>query len=331
MNNQNKAHLYDVKRLTGVAILLVVMGHLATGNAVYTKGMEWYKFFSFLIYSFHMPLFMFISGFIFYYTYPGINQFSEYKQFVKKRFIRLAPSYILFASIIFSSKIILESVFIIDNPVKSFQSFFEVFYKPTQSYAGFLWYIYVLFEYCLVMPILVKLTNNRIGLILIASIPLHFLRVTNFLGLNFFLQFLFFFVFGMYAAKNISKYYEIIDAYRMIFILVFGISLIAFFYLPVPKIIMGIISIPAIHSLVRFDRSEKNNMLWTLGHFTFSIYLMNTLVGGFVKAIGFKFFNWSYSSFYFPAIVMILSMLIVPIFLKKYIINKIPIIQKYVG
>ena len=65
MNNQNKVHLYDVKRLTGVAILLVVMGHLATGNAVYTQGSEWYKFFNFLINSFHMPLFMFLSGFKF--------------------------------------------------------------------------------------------------------------------------------------------------------------------------------------------------------------------------------------------------------------------------
>jgi hypothetical protein len=94
---------------------------------------------------------------------------------------------------------------------------------------------------------------------------------------------------------------------------------------------MGIISIPALHSLVRFDRSENNNILLTLGHFTFSIYLMNTLVGGFVKAVGFKFLGWNYSNFHFPAMLMILSMLVIPIFVKKYIINEIPIIQKYIG
>ena len=331
MRNQNKVYLYDVKRLTGLAILLVVTGHLVTGNAIDTQGLEWYRYLKRLLYSFHMPLFMFISGFIYYYTYSGITQLSEYKEFVRKRFLRLAPSYVLFASIIFFSKVILESVFIIDNPVKNLQSFFDVFYKPTESYAGFLWYIYVLFEYYLVLPILIKLFNDRIGLLLMVSIPFHFFSISNVMSLNYFMQFLFFFVLGMYAAKNIVRYYEIIDTHRFIFIFVFAISLVLFYYLPIPKIMMGIISIPALHSLVRFDRAENNNILIILGHFTFSIYLMNTLVGGFVKAVGFKFLGWNYSNFYFPAMIMILSMLIIPVFVKKYIINEIPIIRKYIG
>jgi hypothetical protein len=58
---------------------------------------------------------------------------------------------------------------------------------------------------------------------------------------------------------------------------------------------------------------------------------MNTLVMGFVKAIGFKFFEISYSNFYIIALLMLFLGLTIPIVIKKKIIDRIPKVGKYIG
>lgn len=79
MNNRN--YFFDYGK--GILALLVVLGHIITLK--YTYSDYWNSISTWCIYSFHMPLFIAISGYL---TSTDIDYLS-YKQFVKKKAERL--------------------------------------------------------------------------------------------------------------------------------------------------------------------------------------------------------------------------------------------------
>ena len=72
--------LIGIDVMQGIAMVLVVLGH-----HLFSFMPEWYKELFVWIYTFHMPLFIFISGFLIRYSYRGVNSWKEYKQYVTKR------------------------------------------------------------------------------------------------------------------------------------------------------------------------------------------------------------------------------------------------------
>jgi fucose 4-O-acetylase-like acetyltransferase len=171
-------YLEDINILTGLAIVFVVIGHLVTGPEINTNSIHWYKFLKEYIYSFHMPLFIFVSGFLLHYTMPSILTISDYTDYATKKIVRLMPSFLFFAIVVFAIKILLERNLKVDNPVNSYSDFFKIFYMPTFSFAGYLWYIYVLLLYYLTLPILMQ--KVKVELLLLASIPFAFIPLTPF-------------------------------------------------------------------------------------------------------------------------------------------------------
>lgn len=75
--------------LRGAAVVLMVFGHcLQYGNGtefIETSGFFYNKLFQ-LIYSFHMPLFMLLSGYLFFYT---AEKYQKTDEFVKNRWQRI--------------------------------------------------------------------------------------------------------------------------------------------------------------------------------------------------------------------------------------------------
>lgn len=329
LSTSKKPRLLDIDKLTGVAITLVVIGHLETSPYTNLIELKWYKILKVFIYSFHMPLFMFISGYIWSYTYPKVTTISEYVVYIKKKFFRLMPAYIFFAVIIFLSKFFLDNHLFINNKVNSFIEFFNVFYRPTASYAGFLWYIYVLFEYYIFFPIILFLLKGNIKLLLILTFPLFFVKFTDFFAITFFLNFLFFFSLGVFAEKESKVYLQFIDRYHYELVIFFLVLIFLFFIINVPIFVMGFFSIPALHALVRNYISGKDKILANIGYFSFSIYLMNVPVIGFFKAASFEIFGHSYDYFYLLSILLIILGVSVPIILKKYIINQFQFVKAY--
>ncbi|MEL4457178.1 acyltransferase family protein [Lutimonas vermicola] len=62
-------HLKDVNIAIGIAIILVVHGHLLFNF----KNLYWFVNSKKLIYKFQMPLFMFFSGFLMSYAYKPVK------------------------------------------------------------------------------------------------------------------------------------------------------------------------------------------------------------------------------------------------------------------
>lgn len=150
----------QIALMTVFAMTLVVAGHCdITLDYKETWIFKW-------AYSFHMPLFFFISGFLFALTNPA-NRMTEakaYKSFIKKKTSRLLMPFLFINSLIF----IIKAAFIKDSslmqhPLKlSIPSFLDTtFLHPT----GYMWFLPALFVvFIIAFPFYKYLKTRRIGI-----------------------------------------------------------------------------------------------------------------------------------------------------------------------
>lgn len=125
--------------LTLFAMTLVVAGH--SDITPDFKNIWIYKW----AYSFHMPLFFFISGFLFALTIPNIKlKTLSFSSFIKKKALRLLIPFLFINTIIFIIKAsLIKDSSIMQHPVEmTWKSFFEsTFSNPM----GFMWFLPALF------------------------------------------------------------------------------------------------------------------------------------------------------------------------------------------
>lgn len=89
MMSEKKKNTF-IDYLKGIAILLVLAGHCAqygSGAAFLEKGEYWNNIVMKVIYSFHMPLFIAISGYLFWFSVKNHGMFNS----IINRVIRLLP------------------------------------------------------------------------------------------------------------------------------------------------------------------------------------------------------------------------------------------------
>lgn len=121
----SKQRLLYLDALKGVLIILVILGHAIQGAYDDYQHNVAFR----VIYSFHMPLFFLISGFL---TYKG--QYDT--QLVKKRFLQCIIPFISWA---FLLPILKYGVYDLEQSI-------EILIYPDNG----LWFLYNLFFYCLV-------------------------------------------------------------------------------------------------------------------------------------------------------------------------------------
>jgi len=94
-----------VAKLQSFGIFLVVLGH---GNPFTSADITpaYLNWLHSIIYSFHMPLFMFISGLLFFYT--NKNREFEYGKFILKKVRRLLVPYLIISTCAFFPKSLLQ-------------------------------------------------------------------------------------------------------------------------------------------------------------------------------------------------------------------------------
>lgn len=121
---------FDIARI--VCIILVVIGHYDPADAPvhYNNILK-------VIYTFHMPVFLFISGFLYVATMKEI----PFTKFIAKKIKRLAIPYISTSTIIITIKLLSQGSARIDHPV-TLLSYLKMFYLPEAGY--FLWFIWTL-------------------------------------------------------------------------------------------------------------------------------------------------------------------------------------------
>ncbi len=165
--NDSKKYLNSITYLRGVMILIVVLGHsLSIFKGDYAGHVmiesEFWLYIRTFIYSFHMPVFMAISGYLFWLEVKKSydkKTFDGFGRFVVKKFKRLMIPFFIVLYLFRKPLYILADLPAYNDMTwqEKIKSYLSV------STTGALWFLYVLFGIFLVQRVLVTVIwkNNK--------------------------------------------------------------------------------------------------------------------------------------------------------------------------
>lgn len=321
--------LSDIDKLKGLAIFLVVLGHIVAREP--PEGNEWYVTLKSAIYLFHMPLFMFLSGLILAYSRKPISSIGGYGKYVWQKFVRLMPAYLLFSLIVFIGKAVMGRFVHVDNGVANWYDYFDVLTNPLGSYCAYLWYIYVLFVFYALAPLGYAFTRGRIQWLLPLCFAVHFVNLPGQFALSSLGEYALVFCLGCLAGEHYEKYTQWLSRYGAFLVTPFLVVLCFSVAWGVPKLVLGLMSIPACHAMVGMRAAEAWGVLKKLGAYTFPIYLMNTVFIGVTKGVMLKVVSWDGMHFLWFAPALLAAGLLGPILMKEIVFRRVKVLDRMVA
>lgn len=322
--------LLDIERAKGLAIILVVIGHVVAREP--PKDNEWYVVLKSAIYAFHMPFFMYLGGLVFFHIGDALQPRPNYVVYLIRRAERLLVPFLSLGLLIILAKLVAGRFLYVDNtPAGLWSGLQSLFWHTEQSPATSVWYIFVLFVYCGITPILMKFSQGRLWPALLIAVVLHCLTVPQIAYLNRVAYFLVYFLIGCVAGKYRAQAMQLIDRMLPVSGVVFAISLALATMQVEPDLtgeICALSSLAFIHGLTRTTWLGRSDALMWLGKYSFVIYLLNTLTIGLTKGVLLKVVPWDGVNFlgFFPILLSI--GLFGPVLLKKALLDRFPVLGR---
>lgn len=153
--------------LQGWSMLLVVMGHVTLTNVFQDSRYPVVSAVERIIYSFHMPLFVFISGWLFYHTCLSRNK--PYKEVMKAKFKRLGIPFLAFTIATMGLKLLfapyMKRIVDVDEIINTFLFF-------SSNPLGEMWFIIVLLVLMLLYPVYKKVIQSTYKVYMLILISL---------------------------------------------------------------------------------------------------------------------------------------------------------------
>lgn len=306
----------DLDALRGVAIFLVVVGHAVSREM--PAGNEWYAVLKDLIYRFHMPLFMALTGITFGLSLPAFRGWAEVRSYAWRRSLRLAVPYFMFGLLIIAGKMAASHVMHVDNPPSGTPGdVAQLLLVPARSAAGFLWFIYVLAIYLLVLPAVLFALRRRPLVPFVAAVVLAALPWPETFMLDRVMAYLPFFCGGILLCLRRQWWSPVPAAIGWPSVLLFGALLAGAYTLAPPNWLVGAVSLPALLMLVQRFHDPVRRFWAVVGLYSMSIYLMNTILIGLAKGLMLKLYPWDGPAFlvFFP--VLVTAGCVLPIAIKR--------------
>ena len=328
----------DSKRLVSIdiaraiCIILVVIGHYVPEDSP-----SWYTTIRDVIYSFHMPLFMFVSGFVYWATRKPI----KYKDFVGIKFQRLMVPYFFTSLVVITIKLLTENGLSVESQV-DFSAFYKMFYLPVAG--AFLWFVFALFLMFLIIPFFN--TRKHLLILLLFSLVLYFfpVTVTKIFCLAQFKVNLLYFVLGcvLFEWTNIRHIFD--KTHFLIALCIFAGMYLLNSYIDVIAIktifmlfiaFVGIVFISNLSRLIELKMAFTKKILLDVSVCSYTIYLFHTTFQGFAKALILKIpsiVNFENQLvFVFVVLIVILTGVICPMILHKIIIRHSRLFSYLIG
>ncbi|WP_018464790.1 acyltransferase family protein [Segatella paludivivens] len=257
--------------LQGWAMLLVVLGHIDLNNEIVDPEHPFVNLIHSTIYGFHMPLFMFISGYLFYIT--KINKEKLYGTTILAKFKRLYIPMIFFTCVALLPKVILPTL--MKHPADiSWSYFVDVFILYKTNPLSEMWFVVSLFILMLLYPIYKSANHNKVleYIILVVSI---ILSVSNIQCKYFQLGQVSYMLFYFYSGILVSKYkwYEYAQN-KYVLILSLMLFVVVNVELPIVPIVRNLVGIIFSFSLCQNLCKFFSNLFSSYRNYTYQIFLM---------------------------------------------------------
>ncbi|OFW88907.1 MAG: hypothetical protein A3B66_06940 [Alphaproteobacteria bacterium RIFCSPHIGHO2_02_FULL_46_13] len=333
----------DITLAKGLCMLLVVTGHTLAGGV--SIGNEWFSDTVVRLYLFHMPFFMFLSGFL--YFRPGRVESirAKYWDHAGKQAVRLLLPFFFLGIVVLVGKFAMQNIVHVDNVPESFSSgLVKLFWETDRSPAMFIWYIYVLFFYTVLSPLIYPYFKDKFGYWIALGLIIYFLPYVHYLYMDRIAQYFIFFVIGGAIRQNEAKYLNVIDRKYLLWTLIpvfFAILILVpfkpYLHSPLGMLIVGLMSIPILHGLARRIMSMGRNVsteinplaqfFMTIGVYSYVIYLFNVITIGVIKGVLFKFTDWNGWHFWYFMPILIAGAIIGSILAEKLVLQHLPFIR----
>lgn len=268
-------------------ILLVVLGHSGKDIPFLTN---W-------IYSFHMPLFIFISGYLLDYTSKnGIDKIDVFN-FINKKVKRLLIPYFVISSLAYVPKYLLGK-FALRPLDLTFSNYVHGFLYPWDNPIIFFWFLPTLFFIMIITIYFIKIFKDNIKMILLLSFIISILSKQfidiEFLNIKGILNYFFFFILGITYKRYEKKIDEILNLKNISIFIILNIILLANCianYEISSQLLYIFIAVTGILFSLSLEKiySEKNYQF--LNHLygkSYSIYLLSWFPQVFVRILGFQ-------------------------------------------
>lgn len=332
----SKKYFYEINIAKGIGMLLVIIGHAfpdAEKEFYLVGGKESFAFFiENLIYSFHMPLFMLCSGFLFLPKLTkGINTRAE----ISKRFQRLMIPYFFYSIVVYILKIFFNQY--ANHPIQ-IQDIWKVFICESPSGGvWFLWTLFVITLFCII--------TRRIGVIYISIISILIYiapypeQWMEFKAIQYLSHYLLWFI----AGGLLAKYYEVIKYFlqnKYVYISSF-ILLIIFQFLSTNNEVLnisfdtittlsGIIaSLGLSYLIVSFSKENKLYQIFdTIGKYSMEIFLLSYYIQVPLRVLYINFGVLNYIPYSIFVIISTIAGIIIPIIIAQKWIYRSKILSK---
>lgn len=326
----------DIDRAKGLAILLVVFGHLVARQD--PAGVHWYEPLRYGIYLFHMPFFLYLSGYVAFLSGAARTPLARWSGLTKRRAQRLLVPFLLFGATITAGKLLAARLVQVDNvPAGLLPGLADLVWNTGASPALSVWYLLVLFVYSVGTPPLLALAGGRAwrllpGALLLVAVPLPAILYLDRIGL-----FAVFFLAGGLAAEAGAGWTRPAGRFwPLALALLAGAILLAEAASPGPfawrfwLLLCGLLAMPALHGLV-LAPGIGAAALARLGRLSFPIYLFNTIFIGLAKGLMLKLLSWDGAHFALYAALLPAAGLAGPILLKRTLLWRIPALDRMTG
>jgi fucose 4-O-acetylase-like acetyltransferase len=295
----------DIDHAKGFAIALVVWGHVAGATIPLTP--TWFKISVGVIYAFHMPFFMYLSGYVFFAIGAHEKFLRDPAKYTVQRFNRLMIPFIGFAAIVVIGKYFAASLGPVDDNVPNVSNgFYEVLSNAPNNPCVAVWYLLCLFVYSILAPPLWRAGRNSTTLIIfvggagwIFNLPQSF--YADRIG-----QYFIFFGVGGLVALHRNAILPLAKQAMVITFIIFAIACYVMLGNSYAMLVCGLAAIAALHGLFLQDFWAKDRFFLMLGNYSLTIYLLNTIAIGVFKLFYLSRFSYTGDNFYlfFPAIVL---------------------------
>jgi fucose 4-O-acetylase-like acetyltransferase len=313
-----------IDRTKGLAILLVVIGHLVARQPP-AGDADWYLSLKHRIYDFHMPLFMAVSGLVYGLGWRPGARLADDMADAGRRALRLLPSYLLFGLAIFLGKLAVQALGgRVDNPARGVQDLLVLLFQPGASVASFLWYIYALALLYFAFPLGFRLMRGHLLALWLLTGAFWLLPSGPWLAWDRLQWFSVFFLTGVVAGRHHESAMQWLR--RLWLPALLGLCLVQAFRVggqPLWSWTAAVLSVFALPGLLLATSHWTLGLLETLGRYTLIIYLTNTIFIGIIKVVAAHFGLWT--GVHFPALAVLMTVVATagPILLKRHLLPHI--------
>jgi len=317
-----KQRVSEIDTAKGIGIALVVFGHMVARDLKPANN-DWWLTWHDHLYTFHMAFFFFLSGYVFFREAPDV-----WGARLKKSAAKLLPAYALFALIVYAAKAIAIRALHVDRPVRGpVAELLQMVLYPTEGFAQFLWFIVTLLMIYGVMVATRAWVLRFYKTSLAIALGFHLLSVAGYVTDLFALQQLarysLFFLIAAACHRQVDTWRSMIGRYSILCVALF-VAVLSFLPISWLSTIAGLLSIPALVALAVWSERwlGMRDLLQYLGRNTLTIYLMNSLAMGLVRAIVLRYWGWDGWHFFAVAPLLLFSGLFVPVAAQRLLFSR---------